>query len=170
MLVPKIIIVLLAFATYSSGVVLSRRIRGGRGVSDANATECLIVLAVLISLVVLGPGRYSAITTVLVLFGSSLFGASLGSFVRGHTKNAGTREFEEHEPVNESSVWKRWTSFGRSVADHEVRLMVIASYLVFVAPLAIAFQRRRINTSSSNLGWIARDELPDNIDAARRTY
>jgi len=84
---------------------------------------------------------------------------------------AGTREFEEWNKPAEAGPWKRWLAFSRAVADYEFRLLLVACYLVVVAPFAIAFRLRRAEQAegAGSSAWIPRTDSPT-FDAARRPF
>jgi hypothetical protein len=169
MSIPKVIIVLLAFAIYSSSVVFVRRRLGREECTEATPVEGLMVLAGVIALAVLGPSRSSMLQMGIVMLGSGLVGTVIGIILARASGAGGIREFEEYG-ARKNSVWKRWTSFGRSVADHEVRLILVVSYFILVMPLAVAFRRKTKDSSPLSSGWNIRSNVDDTLDAARRSF
>jgi hypothetical protein len=84
---------------------------------------------------------------------------------------AGTREFENtHAPEATSNLWKRYVGFSRAVVDYEFRLLLVATYLLLVAPIALA--SRLVSKPAPEEGdttWLARTD-DASMDSAGRPF
>ena len=127
----------------------------------------------LIAIVLIRPGQhlgvYSMCYTALTL-GVGMLAAHLR--VSGNRfVPAGTREFEPMRAREGApSVWSHYLSFSRAVADYEFRLLLIVTYLLLVAPIALLARRSRSsNLQASDSRWLARDDS-QSLDSARRAF
>lgn len=86
-------------------------------------------------------------------------------------QRAGTREFESNAPSSrEENLFRKWLAFSRSVADYEVRIVLVLCYWIFVAPLAIA---HRLSASEdqrdATTAWLNR-QTEASMESARRPF
>jgi hypothetical protein len=136
--------------------------------------ELLLAVAIASCGVFLCKSHYSLAYVAFCSVGMLLVGATIGFVLLLGKKHqaAGTREFEEgHGGGANLSLWKRWLNSSRAVVDYEFRLVLLASYLIFIGPFAILYRfgRGRINRGDAKSSWLPRSE-DFSADAARRPF
>jgi hypothetical protein len=172
--VSTVLLAILSFAGYSTGAVVARRSLRLRAGASVPAAEVLVVAAGLYTVFFLRPAPLALKYFVLSAAAMGLLGTVVASASR-LTKSrfsGGTREFEEVRPSLEpSSVWKRWLAFSSSIAEYEIRIVLVASYLFLIAPIAITSRLFRPNPArgSATSSWAPRVDSPG-LDAARRPF
>ncbi len=171
---PTVIVAVISFAAYATGAVLARRRLPSRISPPVDPMEVLIVSGGLLLIVAL-PHAASSLAYVLVC---ALLGVLLGAITatatlaRNKGGGGGTREFEDiRAPARSTNAWKRWVSFTRSVADYEIRLLLVACYLLIIGPLAVAHRLSRATPAydRSPSNWLTRSDTAT-LDAARRSF
>jgi hypothetical protein len=169
-----VFLAILSFAGYSTGAVVARRSLKLRAGASVPAAEVLVGAAGFYAVFLLRPAPLALRYFVLSADAMGLLGVVVTSASR-LTKSCfsgGTREFEEMRPSLEAaSIWKRWLAFSSSIAEYEVRIVLVASYLLLIAPLAIASRLFRTNPArgSSITSWTPRGDSPG-LNAARRPF
>jgi hypothetical protein len=171
---PTVIVAVISFAAYATGAVLARRRLPSRVSVPVDPIEVLIVSGGLLLIVAL-PHAASSLTYVLVC---ALLGLLLGALTatatlaRNKGGGGGTREFEDiPAPLRPTNAWKRWLSFTRSVADYEIRLLLVACYLLIIGPIGVAHRLARATPANdgSRSNWLPRSDRAT-LDAARRSF
>jgi hypothetical protein len=99
------------------------------------------------------------------------FGAAIAWLKRENKGSGGIREFEEFGSFNRTTLWQRWMNFARSVADYEIRLVLVACYLFLIAPMALAFRAFGNSTSAADSpsSWLPRND-DASLHAAWRSF
>jgi hypothetical protein len=168
---PTVILVLISFVASATGAVLVRRRRASHGGAPVSPVEVIIIAGGLCLVAALR--RPSSITYILLCaFGMSLLGAvTAAATIAGRNPGSGgTREFEDAPaPEQSNTVWKRWLSFTRSVAEYEVRLVLVVCYLLLIGPIAMARHFGAKEPAGGPTSWVMRDD-EETIDAARRSF
>ena len=172
--VYTIFLVVLSVTSYATGAVVARRSLKFRASSLICSPEVFIVVAALAIVFSLRPAHHSI--QFLLVCGAALWllgaGVSIATRTARKAGCGGTREFEEIAPVRSSvGIWKRWQTFSRSVADYQIRLVLVASYLLLIAPIAVASRlfRRDLPHGKSSTTWSPRSDAPS-LDSARKPF
>jgi hypothetical protein len=168
MKLPAILVAIFLLSGYATACVsVRRRLKAQRTL--AHPVESVFAVIVLIMVFFL-PSQLREFRLVLAYVASAtVAGILVGVFSRSHG-HAGTREFEVSGSTQQASVWKRWLGFSRAIADYEVRLILGASYLVLIGPLAIAYQMAHRAKTTAGSTWQARTEATPSLDVARRPF
>ena len=167
-----LIIVVVGLAAYSTGAVRARRRSTAYHWGTATPAE---VFSVALTLVLAASVRSPvslvasvAVSAALMFLLSIVF--ALATRNQGVALCAGTREFEESGARPNAGVWKRWMHFSRSVVDYEFRLLLVAVYLVAIAPFALLSRNARGRKTADPLSnWVPRADSPT-LEGARRPF
>jgi hypothetical protein len=171
--VKTLIIIVVGLAAYSVGAVQTRRRSAAFYYEVATPLE-VVVVAVMLLLIAslprpLGMAGFCALCAAVMF----TFAAVFARLTRksGPSPSAGTREFEESGTCPDAGLWKRWLHFSRSVIDYEFRLLLVASYLLIVAPLALASRTGADRQAKADPGsnWFLRADKPT-LESARRQF
>lgn len=169
---PTAVILILAFVAYATGAVTTRRMSASRCSPVVYPVEVFFVACALVMIRLLRqppyPAGYLACwILVMTVCGALIARATL--VVEGRA-TAGTREFEDSHGSGPSSAWQRWLSYSRAIIDHEIRLVLVACYLVIIGPFAVAFRLMREEPAGDITStWIPRTESPS-LGSARRPF
>lgn len=169
-----VLLLLLSLASYAAGAVVARRASASRASSPGHPVEVLLVTGALVALAWVRGSHPFALYLLICAAAMFLVGMVVARVGRPtHLPvSGGTREFEEaRAQAPATSAWKRWLAFSRSIADYEVRLVIVASYLLFIGPVALAFRLLSSDPfpADSPSTWAPREES-STLDAARRTF
>lgn len=138
----------------------------------ANPVEVIFVALMLACVVMLWPRPIRAPYFVLCGLVGLVCGAVSGLVSRTNQIKsiAGLREFEDFQGDKKLSLWRLWLNWSRAVVDYEFRLLLVACYIVLVAPIALAFRRRaKQSTQDMKSAWIPRSTTAS-MDTARRPF
>jgi hypothetical protein len=168
---PTVILVLISFVASATGAVLVRRRLASHSRAPVSLVEVIIIAGGLCLIAALR--RPGSITYILLCaFGMSLLGAvtAAAMIVGRNSGSGGTREYENVPALEQSNtVWKHWLSFTRSVAEYEVRLLLVICYLLLIGPIAMARHFRAKELTGGPTSWVARND-EETLDAARRSF
>ncbi len=170
---PTVFIVVVSFVAYAVGAVATRRVLASQPPA-VHPVEVLLAAGLLVGIALLRrpPYRvtYCAIcAAVMFLVGAAVAAATLTTKKR---VAGGTREFEDTSAgARPDSPWQRWLRFSRAVVDYEFRLLLVASYLLLIGPIAVASRFLGADTAGKGVAstWIPKNDTP-NLDAARRPF
>jgi hypothetical protein len=170
--VPTVLLLLLSLVGFASGAVVTRRWRRPRAALPAHPAEVIFVAVALTAIVLLRPQQQRiayALVCAAVMVGVGMVAARAGGATSSFVL-AGTREFEQRNIAGTSTAWQRYLSFSRAVVDYEFRLVLVATYLLLVAPIAFASGAgRRRATESSGSNWLPRSDSAQ-MENARRPF
>jgi hypothetical protein len=168
-----VLLIVVSFVASATGAVVVRRRQMSHVSLPVALGEVLVIGAGLLFIAAFRrPGSityFLACALAMAVLGAVTAAATVA---RDQGGSGGTREFENFPPPERStSVWRRWLSFTRSVADYEIRCLLVVCYLLVVGPIAIA--HRLLGTAparaSSNSNWLTRNDT-GSLDAARRSF
>jgi len=169
-----LLLALISLGTYASGVVVAARLRRWKARLAAHPGELLLLLCAFGGICYVrrshfSPGFFLACAGAMFVLGAivALLRASQKQQAAG-----GTREFEEMGQTGQpGSLWKRWLAFSRAIIDYEIRLLLVAAYLVAVGPVAIAFRlfRKEETGGTAASTFIPKSDTPS-LENARRSF
>jgi hypothetical protein len=167
----SIIPILVSFIAFSTGAAVVRRRLGFRFSSTVSPFEVLMLVFGVALVAMTGPRNVSFVYFVACGSAMGAFGATIAWLKRENRGSGGTREFEEFGSCSRTTLWQRWINFARSVADYEIRLVLVACYLFLIAPMALAFRAFGNSTSAadSSSSWLPRNN-DASLHASRRSF
>src|SRR3954454_7678134 len=139
-MVQILVLYLLSVLGFATGAVIIRRSQRSRAATPVHPFEVFLVAAALIAIGLLRPTQHRVLSGLLCIGVMAAVGMLTG-YIGKRAKRvaaAGTREFESTGASEETStLWKRYLGFSRAVVDYEFRLLLVATYLVLVGPIAL---------------------------------
>ncbi len=166
------LIVVVAVAAYAVGAVKARRWPRSQPGSAADPWQLLVLCFALAGLAYLRPsgrGPEFLAISLLVMFLLGLVACMLIASKHDHVVG-GTREYEDFYQERSVTLWRRWLNFSRAVVDYEFRLLLLAVYLLIVAPVALTFRLfSRAPAGGAKCTWISKSDSPT-LATARRPF
>jgi hypothetical protein len=167
------LVLFLSFIGFAAGALSARRQRLSRYACAAHPAEVLIVILALIVIAVLRPASHPAAYAAVCVVAMAGLGF-LAARVAGAGDSlmpGGTREFEAIRTSDAGqTAWRRYLNLSRALADYEFRLILVAIYLLFAAPIALlAGFGRNSARGRGDSNWVARGEA-GTLEKARRPF
>lgn len=172
--VRVMILIIVSLAGFATGAVTARRLRRSRVAPPVHPFEVVLAAMALTGIILLRPlqQRISyAVVCAAVMVGIGILAAHTGGAGKPFVM-AGTQEFAgTHAAQSCANAWERYLSFSRAVVDYEFRVVLTATYLLLVAPIALASRagRRGGAQRSSSSNWLPRNDSA-HLDSARRPF
>jgi hypothetical protein len=163
----------LCLFTFAVGAVTVRRAGKSRRSSPAHPIELAIAVLALVAIAVLRPAQHTVVYAATCAVALIALGALAANIRRPpmSTVPAGTREFEREKDEQAVNIWKGYLKFSRAVVDYEFRLLLVAAYLLFVAPMALAARAdRKRAQNSETTNWVPRPAARTSMESARRSF
>lgn len=133
--------------------------------------EMALVAILLAALIGFRPEQFllpHALLCVAVMLIAGIIASAAVAGMAGNLVPGGTMEFEQHNAATAGTLWQRYIRFSRAVVDYEFRLILMATYLFFVAPIALASRRGRRQSAPTGISnWLARQDNWDPNDVRR---